>query len=54
MNMSSNVGLFSLAVGSFVGVPTALQAHDLVLAAGLTVFGLIMVFVYHKIPSPTV
>lgn len=51
--MTSNVTLFSLAVASFIGVTPALQAHDYIVAGGLTILGIIMVYIYHLIPTPT-
>lgn len=53
-NTTSNVTFLSLAIASFVGVAPALQAHDFIVAGGLALLGIILVFVYEKTPSSTV
>jgi VIT1/CCC1 family predicted Fe2+/Mn2+ transporter len=50
-NLTSNVTFLSLAMGSFVGVMPALQAHDYIVAGGLALLGVILVFIYEKTPA---
>ncbi len=53
MNTVSNITFLTLAIGSLGGVVASLQAHDYIVAGGMLVFGLIMVWVYEKTPPTT-
>jgi hypothetical protein len=53
MNLTSNMTFLTLSIASLGGVVQALQSHDYIVAGGMLVFGLIMVFVYEKTPATT-
>jgi hypothetical protein len=48
---SADVTLFSLALAAFGGASTALTDHDWYVSGGLTVLGVILVYIYHKFGS---
>ena len=45
---TTNVTLLSLAIAAFSSAGTTLSAHDYYVAGGLTVIGVILVYLYHK------
>lgn len=48
-----DVTFMSLALADFSGVTAALVNHDLLLAGGLLVTGVILVVLYHMFGSPS-
>lgn len=52
--ITSNVTLMTLSIGAFMGVTPALASHDYYVAGGLAILGIVLVYLYHKFPTPTV